>query len=200
LAAGAQIPSYGTCTITLAVTSAVAGSHTNTISAGALATDFGSNAAAASAGLTVSAAPPTFPPAIAKGFAPAHVVTAESSRLTLALFNADATPMTLTSALVDTLPVGLVVANPATPTTNCTNAAVIANPNATNVSVNAGARIPPGSCIVAVSVVASVGGSYVNSIPIGALQTDAGHNGAAAEATLVVEPRNDEIFANAFDP
>ncbi len=200
LAAGAQIPSHGDCTVTLAVTSAAAGSYTNTISAGALATDFGSNAAAASAGLLVNAAPPTFPPAIAKGFAPAHVLTDESSRLTLALFNADATPMTLTSALVDTLPVGLVVADPATPTTNCTNAAVTANPDATSVSVNAGARIPSGSCTVAVSVVASVSGSYVNSIPIGALQTDAGHNGAIAEAALVVEPRNDEIFANAFDP
>ena len=200
LAAGAQIPSQGSCTVTLTVTSAVAAFYTNTIAAGALTTDFGSNAAAASAALTVSTPPPTFPPAIAKGFAPAHVLTDESSRVTLALFNANATPATLTSALLDALPIGVVVADPAMVTTNCANAAVTANPGATTVNINAGARIPSGSCVIAMSVVASVSGSYINSIPIGALQTNTGLNGTAAEATLVVEPRNDEIFANGFDP
>jgi hypothetical protein len=53
---------------------------------------------------------------------------------------------------------------------------------------------------VAVSVAAHVTGSYVNSIPVGALQTDTGHNDTAAEATLVVLPRTDAIFADGFDP
>ena len=199
LAAGAQIPSQSSCTVTAAVTSAVAGSYTNTLPIGALATNFGSNAAAASAGLSVSAPPPTFPPAIVKGFAPAHVLTDESSRLMLVLFNANASPTTLTSQLTDNLPGGLVIADPATPTTNCTNAAVSASSGSTNVSINAGARIPAGSCVVAVSVMAHDTGSYVNNIPVGALETDIGLNAAATTATLVVEPRNDEIFANGFD-
>lgn len=200
LASGTQIPSRASCIVTAAVTSASAGTYTNTIGAGALETDLGGNPSAASATLAVTAPLQTFPPAIAKGFAPAHVVTDEASRLTLALFNANAAPIELTLDLIDTLPVGLVVADPPAPSTNCTNATVIANPGATSVSLDAGARIPTGSCVVAVSVAAHVTGNYVNTIPAGAMQTSTGHNADAATAMLVVLPRDDEIFANGFDP
>jgi hypothetical protein len=53
---GGTIPANGSCTVTLTVTSAVVGSYTNTIAAGALSTSpAGGNAAAVHAALTVSA-------------------------------------------------------------------------------------------------------------------------------------------------
>jgi hypothetical protein len=58
LGSGAQIPG-GTCTVSVAVTAASAGAYLNTIPAGALQTDFGSNPDAARAGLTVTPAGPT---------------------------------------------------------------------------------------------------------------------------------------------
>lgn len=54
--AGATIPASGSCTVTLSVTSATAGSYTNTIAANAFTTTpAGGNAAAASATLSVAA-------------------------------------------------------------------------------------------------------------------------------------------------
>jgi uncharacterized repeat protein (TIGR01451 family) len=200
LASGAQIPANGSCSVTLAVTSTQPGTYTNTIAAGALVTDFGVNATAASASVSVGASPTTRPPTLAKGFAPAHVTSTENSRLTLALFNANATAATLTSALVDVLPAGLAIANPASATTTCPGGSVLAVPGGSELTLDAGARIPSGSCVVAVWVESSVVGSYLNHLAGGALQTDDGHNAAEANATLVVLPRTDEIFANGFDP
>jgi hypothetical protein len=54
LGAGAKIPASGSCTITVAVTAATAGSYPNMIAAGALQTDLGNNAAATNATLTVT--------------------------------------------------------------------------------------------------------------------------------------------------
>jgi hypothetical protein len=54
LASGAQIPGNGSCTVTVNVVAASSGSYTNTLAAGALQTDAGSNAAAASAVLGVT--------------------------------------------------------------------------------------------------------------------------------------------------
>ncbi len=61
LAAGAGIPAAGTCTVQVAVTSAAANSYANTLAAGSLQTNLGSNAAAATATLVVAAAAPTEP-------------------------------------------------------------------------------------------------------------------------------------------
>ena len=43
-----------------------------------------------------------------------------------------------------------------------------------------------GSCTVTATVTAAVAGSYVNSLPAGALQTNKGTNAAPTVATLTV--------------
>ena len=43
-----------------------------------------------------------------------------------------------------------------------------------------------GSCTVTANVTAAVAGSYVNTLPAGALQTNHGNNAAPAVATLTV--------------
>lgn len=57
LGSGAQIPAAGSCTVTVNVSAATPAGYDNTIAAGALQTDTGSNAAAANATLTVTAVP-----------------------------------------------------------------------------------------------------------------------------------------------
>ncbi len=108
-ASGATIPggAPGSCTITANVTSSTPGTVTNTIAAGALQTNNGNNAAAATANLTVTANVPT----VAKVFAPATITSGGTSVLTITLNNNNATAATLSAALVDTLPAGVTLAN-----------------------------------------------------------------------------------------
>jgi hypothetical protein len=44
-----------------------------------------------------------------------------------------------------------------------------------------------GSCTVTATVTAAAAGSYVNTLPAGALQTDLGNNAGSASATLTVQ-------------
>ncbi len=199
LASGAQIPS-GSCTVTVDVEAATANSYINTLAAGALQTDAGSNASAASATLTVTPAPN--PPTLSKSFNPASVVANTPSTATLTLDNTNASADTLTAALTDTLPSGLVVANPANASTTCPGGSVTATAGAGSFSLASGAQIPAsGSCTVTVDVEAATAGSYVNTLAAGALQTDAGSNVAPASATLTVTPVviTDRIFCDGFD-
>ena len=67
LGLGAQIPASGSCTVTFTASSSVAGPYTNTIPAGGLQTDAGSNASAASANLTVNFIVYTVTPSVSGG-------------------------------------------------------------------------------------------------------------------------------------
>jgi hypothetical protein len=184
LAAGAQIPATGSCTLSVrvrAAADATGGDHVNTIPAGALQTDLGNNAAAANATLTVQA-----PPTLAKAFSPSTIVRDETSTLTITLGNTNPAPLTLTAALTDTFPSGLVVASPANAATTCTGGAGVTTTSG-SVTLAAGAQIPAnGSCTVSVEVTSSTVQSYTNTLAAGALQTDLGSNGAPASAVLTV--------------
>ena len=201
LSAGAQIPPNNIpCSVKLSVRAATAGSYVNTVAAGALQTDAGNNASPATATLTVT--PVLVAPTLAKAFAPASVIVGTPSTLTLTLGNANASSVILTSALTDTLPSGLVVANPANALTTCPSGTVAATSGTGTVTLGNGAQIPAnGTCTVTVSVQSAATGSYVNTIPAGALQTNAGNNATAASATLTVTPVliSDRIFCDGFD-
>ena len=60
------------------------------------------------------------------------------------------------------------------------------DPGGTTVTLQSGATIPAGSCTLAVDVVSTVAGSYVNVIAAGQMQTSAGNNQNPATATLAV--------------
>ena len=177
---GGAIPAQGYCTVTVAVTAANAGSYVNTLPVGALQTTRGSNAAAALA--TLNVAPKYVPIALKKVFYPTGVKVGYTSLLTITLSNGGYTKATLTSPLVDQLPIGLVIAgNPATTCYGSVSAAI------------GGSRVTftgsiPGrsSCTVTVKVSAKIKGSYVNKLAAGALRTTNGSNAASATATLTV--------------
>ena len=123
-------------------------------------------------------------PTITKALSPTSIPAGGVSRLTITLNNANASLISLTAALTDTLPAGMLVAATPTASTTCTGT-VTAAAGSSTVSLATGSTIPAaGSCTVSVNVTAAAAGTYVNTIAIGALQTSGGNNAAAATATL----------------
>ena len=131
---------------------------------------------------------PVLPPTLGKAFSPATINAGGVSTLTITLSNPDAAIATLSAALTDTLPSGVVIAPaPAAATTCGGGGAVTAIAGAGTVALSSGSTIPAaGSCTVTVNVTAATGGSYINTLPAGALATSNGNNAAAAIATLTV--------------
>ena len=192
----------GSCTVSVDVTAALGGVYTNTIAANALQTSNGSNAAAATANLTVTTVTPT----VAKAFAPSTIAANGVSTLTITLSNANTSVASLSAALTDTLPSGVVIAATPNASTTCSGAgAPTAVAGSGSVTLPATRSIPaavgatPGSCTLSVDVTASLGGVYANTIAANALQTSNGNNAAAATANLTVTTVTPTV-AKAFAP
>jgi hypothetical protein len=183
LATLSTIPASGSCTIKVDVTAAAAGSYTNTISAGALKTNTGTNLNPATASLAVTLLPPT----VAKAFSPSTNGPGGISTLTITLTNANGTAATLTAPLVDTLPAGVVLAASPNASTTCGGTVTAAAGGSSITLSQAGSAIPAsGSCTVIANVTSATAGTYTNTIGIGALSTSAGLNTVAASAVLTI--------------
>ena len=179
LSSGAGVPANGQCEITVNVISSVPGVYTNVLPANALSTQVGNNTQETSAILTV------WPqPSVSQSFGPATVTVGQPSQLTITLTNGAPQVATLSQALIDTLPAGLVIV-PNTISTSCPNGNVSAS--GSTLTLAAGAQIPAsGSCVVKVQVKADKQGRFVSQTPANALQTLLGPNPFGAEAKLVV--------------
>jgi hypothetical protein len=128
-----------------------------------------------------------------KSFAPATVLPTQITRLQIRLFNSSLSD-SISVALNDALPDGVFIA--ATPNvSNTCQGSVTATNNATNGVLNitngvipAGDGTNPGVCDIGVDVFAQARGTYINSVPIGALTGTtnglAESNATAASATL----------------
>lgn len=127
-------------------------------------------------------------PNLSKAFTPATIDAAGVSTLTITLSNPGPTIATLTAALVDTLPAGVLVAANPNVATSCAGAGTpVAVAGASSVTLPAGRAIPAnGSCTVSVDVTAAAAGIYFNTLLAGALATSNGANPAPAIATLTV--------------
>ncbi|MDE1961599.1 MAG: DUF11 domain-containing protein, partial [Xanthomonadaceae bacterium] len=102
---GATIPANGSCNVTVTVTSATAGSYTNTIPAGGVTTtNGGSNTTPTSATLTVNTAANL---TLSKT-GPATVTAGGSVVYTIGLGNSGGTPSGTTATVSDVLPAGVV--------------------------------------------------------------------------------------------
>jgi hypothetical protein len=116
--------------------------------------------------------------AVNKNFTPISVTTYQQSRLSIDLFNSNATSVNIT----DNLPAGVQVATPANMTNTC-GGTITATPGSGSVSLTSG-TIPAatgtsGSCQVSIDLVSTTQNSYVNSIPAGAIQSSQGTNPSA---------------------
>ena len=199
--AGATIPASGSCNLSVNVTAAVAGTYTNTIAAGAVSS---SNAGASTAGsqsLTVTQAP-----ALSKSFTPGTVAANAVSTLTITLTNPTTTAMT-NAAVADIFPStsagapGNMTLFDTVTTNTCGGALTTSTGGALAVGSDSvkltGATIPAANvCTLTVRVKAPVGGTYGNTIAVGALTTSGGANTAQAAATLqVASPQISKKFA-----
>ena len=177
---GGTIPANGSCSVTVNVKSANSGVYTNSLASGAVSTtNIGSNIAAATGTLTVLA-----PPTVTKTLAPATIAIGDTSVLTVNIGNSNASAITLTSALTDSFPAGMVVLGSAGNTGTCPG--VTAAAGAGSFTVASGSSIPAAGCTVVVKVTGTAAGPITNTIAAGALQTSAGNNVAAASAGLTV--------------
>jgi uncharacterized repeat protein (TIGR01451 family) len=197
---GGTIPANSSCTVTVNVTAPLGGSYFNSLTAGALQTSNGNNAAPAIATLTVS---PPSAVTLSKAFSPATINAGGVSTLTITLSNASSSIAYCTAPLTDILPSGLVVASDSQ---IAATSHVEVKPHVLwNVGTTCGVglfgsagdstvtltecSIPAnGSCWVTVEVTAPVAGSYFNSLAAGDLETSNGNNAAPAVATLTVLP------------
>jgi hypothetical protein len=107
-----------------------------------------------------------------------------TSLLTLTLHNSGSTVDKLTAPLVDQFPLDIIVSGSAS---NTCGGVVTAVKGASKITLTGGSIPAHGSCTVSVVVTTTdCDGPHVNTVPVGALQTNNGHNPVAAVATLTI--------------
>src|SRR5581483_1283233 len=141
----------------------------------------------------------TAPPTVTKSFSPTTVAIGVSSTLTITMTNPNTTSIT-GAALTDSYPAGLVNASAPGASTTCTGGTATAAAGGNSVSMSGGTIPASGSCTVTVSVTSSTGGSYPNTVPVGAVTfPTGGYNGVASNtATLTV--MSPPVVTKAFGP
>jgi hypothetical protein len=182
---GGSIPANGACKVTVDVTAKNKGIYINSLPVGALQTSNGNNTAPAVASLTVKKTSVFVAPSLSKAFSPATIKAGGVSTLTITLNNPSGTVAGLTAPLADYLPGGVVIASTSSAGTTC-GGALTAKTGGSKVILTGGSIPANGSCKVTVDVTAKNKGIYINSLPVGALQTSNGNNTAPAVATLTV--------------
>jgi large repetitive protein len=187
---GGTIAAGGTCVIAVDVLSNTPGSYTNTIPDGALQTAEGvSNPSPAAATFSTYE-----PPTVGKEFTPVQIASGGVSKLRIVLGNINASALTMSAALTDTLPTGLTLGTPAIDGATadvlprCASAS--GTSGSTTVTVASGVSIPAGGCVVIANVTGTALGQFTNTIPAGALQTNGGNNQNSAVAVLSISTRN----------
>lgn len=137
---------------------------------------------------------------LSKSMLPAIAAVGAPTTLTihLGLSNA-ASAATLTAALTDNLPTGLVIAATPNESTTCPGGVVTAIAAASSVSLASGAQIPLAGCKVVVNLEATAAGLLLNEIPYGALQTDLGNSVSPASASFRALAAGPSSYSTGFE-
>ncbi len=122
-------------------------------------------------------------PTLTKLFSPDTMTVGDVSTLTINLGNNDTNTATLSSNLVDNLPAGVTVANPANIGGTCPGT-VNAPVGGGAITYTSGSTIPAGGCSITVDVTSSTVGTVTNTVAANALQTNLGNNAVAASDDL----------------
>jgi uncharacterized repeat protein (TIGR01451 family) len=129
---------------------------------------------------------PLTPPVAVKTFTPSTIATNTPSVLTILVTNINAQPLSVL-ALSDTLPAGVIIANPANATTTCPGGVPVAIPGGITLGLSNGSVAASSTCTVSANVTSATPGQYTNLIPAGAVSTaNAGSNVAPTTAVLTV--------------
>ena len=183
---GGTIPVSGSCTLSVDVTSTTAGGHVNTIAAGALVTNGGSNAAPATASLVVGAAPQ-----VTKTFIPAAIKTGDTTTLTIAIANNNMSLLFNGVSFTDTLPAGLTMPDAAA-APQCGGTLTVAS----NVITLTGATIAAGTtCTSTFTATGATAGVKDNTVTV-----DTSNFGTGYTAMATVTVYDVPAIAKSFSP
>ena len=193
-------PIPGQCYVEVNVSSVTPGNLINTIPANNLVSEGNdggtivniTNTTPASATINVLG---VTPPSLTKGFSPNTIFVGAVSRLTIIVNNNDTNTNLTGTSYTDTLPSGVILADPVNPTvTNCgTDYSLIATPGTDTIALSNATVTPSLNCVVQVNVTGT-SGVHTNTIPAGpggpgSIQTDQGvTNNTAASAPLNIQP------------
>ncbi len=176
---GGTVPASSSCTISVDVTSATAGSHVNLT--GDLTSSLG-NSGKATDTLNVNFVLPAF----SKQFAPNPIIIGTVTTLTFTIDNTgslvDATAVDFT----DNMPAAITVASPANAATTCTGGAITAASGSSVISYTGGTAPASTSCTVSVDVTSGTAGAHVNVT--GDLTSSLGNSGTATDTLNVNLP------------
>ena len=155
-----NVPGSTTCTISVLVTSSTPGTHMNVTSD---LTSSAGNSGDATDDLTVS----TDRPGFSKSFSPTSIAIGERSTLTFTIDNTLNGSMNFSISFTDSLPTGVVIADPANTSNTCTGGALTAIPGSSSISYTPAfpgdASVAAATaCTLTVDVVGVSQGSYVN--------------------------------------
>jgi len=191
--AGLALLPNASCTVTVTVKSNVAGVQPNTTS-GVLSTQAGTGAASNTANLTVL---PVV--ALTKAFAVANIGIGQTTSLTFTLTNTALGNIVRTGlSFTDTLPAGIVIANPTVPATTCTGTPTFTAVDGGQPFTVAGIGVlAGGTCTVTLTVRGNtVGGPYTNDAA--SITASSGiSNGVTAQTISVAQASLTKAFGAA---
>ncbi len=125
---------------------------------------------------------------VVKGFDPLLVYGGTDSKLSVQLINPNSVPLTGV-AFVDTMPAGMIVANPANPEVGTCGGTLTAIPGEGKFTFTGGILEPASSCTLTLRITMTVTGNRTNPIPAQAVSTYNGvKNPDPTEATLTNLP------------
>jgi uncharacterized repeat protein (TIGR01451 family) len=182
-----RLAPFATCTVRVDVTSSTPGTHTNV--SGNLSSSLGTFGTA-TADLVVDPLRPGF----TKSFDPNPISLGGTSTLTFTIDNSGAAGSATSLSFTDTLPPGLLVANPANASTDCAGAILTAVPGTNVISMVLGSVAGASVCTVTVDVTANLAGSLGNTT--GELESSAGSSGKASAVLEVVLGLLSKIFTD----
>lgn len=184
---GASIVAGGSCTVTVNVTSATAGSYSNTTST-VSSSNGGTGPAATAAVLAVGK------PSITKAFSPTTIVAGSTSVITFTLSNPTAATRTGVS-FSDTLTNMVVAGTPAV--SNGCGGTVTATAGASSIALSGGTLNASASCSINVTVTSSTGGLLPNTTTgVTTTQTAVGNPSNTAVLTVIAPP----VVTKSFSP
>jgi uncharacterized repeat protein (TIGR01451 family) len=181
----------GVCTISMPVTSRVAGNYTLNLAANAIDNDRSVKNAIAAGNTTLAVQAGV---TIAKAFGSGVLYEASSTSVTITVNNLNAFPLTNTT-VPDSLPTGLVVADTPAASTTCSGGSVTATANATsasltNATIPAGVVGSPGSCTFTFRVKSNsaIGTNFTNTIGANTVtNTEGMTNAVVASASVLLQ-------------
>ena len=183
-----NVATNSSCVIAISVSAATAGSYVNTIDAGALTSDAGSNVNPTTATLTV-----LLPLTVVKTFTPNSIAAGGVSVLLVRLTNPNSVAVT-GAGFADTYPANLNNTSSPAGATSCPGGSVTAASNGASLALS-GATVPASNfCDVTVNVTSAVSGVRTNPA-FGVTTTNAGTATSGAATLSVGVPSMTKTFS-----